>query len=270
MDRKNIKFYKYSIDIQDDKDFSSLKDIKNNEKPNVDSGTKVSLFNGEFFCARFYGMNIQLGDSDDYGEKVVNIKKNLEIEDNPKKKTQIELSGKSFLLIDKDNKTIYLSNSNHRELVENRLSEATKHTVSIKQILDEEKFQTSLNTISKLNFTFKNLDLFNRSDLNIALNKDLLNYEADYIKITFQYKHKSISKDLREKIKSMLTNNNKKKYRDLEIVGRNKDGIESIFKSDAILSSVKLTIQKSHYNDNHILDELIKEIKDIEKDEQSQ
>ena len=271
-DKKNIKFYKYFIDIKNDEDLSSLKNIKNNEKPNVDSEkTKVYLFNGEFFCRRFYGMDIQSGDSDDYGQKVVNIKKDLKIEDNPKKKTQIELHGESFLLIDKDNKTIYLSNSKHRELAENRLSEATKHTVSIKQILDRKNFESTLKTISELNFTLtKDSDLYlpheKKPTLKERINQDINDYYADSIKVRFQYKQRLVDKrkDLFKKIRGVM---NDKAYKYLKIVGTNNDGLESIFKSGTIASTIELEIQKSHYRYKDILNKLIEKIKNMENDQ---
>ena len=278
MSTKSIKFYKYSIDIEDDTNFSSLKNIQNDKNPHITSKeetTKVDLFNGEFFCDRFYGINLELGDATPYSDSVVDTKDNLNptIKPNPRKETEIELDKQFLLLIDISKKTIYLfpGTQKYRELAEERLSEKINHNhkVNITQNLNKESFENTLSTISELNFCFEEIDLFNQEDdLSVRLNEDKLHYDANSVSIAFKYKNKNIMPGLKNKITKLIKN--KDNYQNLKIVGKDRNGLESIFQSDAILSALEVKAQLEEktkkFDYKKTLEQLIAEIKKKENE----
>jgi hypothetical protein len=72
---------------------------------------KVDSFRVERFSSRFYGINVESGDLSHYSDTIVDTKDDLRIKENPRKNTQIELDNQFLLLIDTQEKNVYLSNS---------------------------------------------------------------------------------------------------------------------------------------------------------------
>ncbi len=239
MDTKNIKFYKYEINIENDNEFSKLNSIEDN---NIDplkinnEIIKIDSFRIKKFSNRFYGINIESGDLTHYSDIVIDTKDDLKIKENPRKNTQIELDNQFLLLIDTVNKNIYLSNSKKKTFIEKQLSQKTNSNVTVKEILDKKSFEESLKTISEVNFLFSDMNLFNQSELNLALNEDKYNYEADSVRVIFNYKHRSFTGKIKEKALGIMGMD----YQKLKIVGRDKDSLETIFKPDSILSCIEI------------------------------
>jgi hypothetical protein len=198
---------------------------------------KIDSFKIRKFSNRFYGINIDSGDLTHYSDVVIDTKDNLKIKENPRKNTQIELDNQFLLLIDTTNKNIYLSNATKRKFIEKQLSQKTNLSVSVTEILDKESFEKSLKTISEVNFLFSDMNLFNQSELNLALTEDKYNYGADSVRVIFNYKQKSFSGAVKQKISELMD----KDYQKIKIVGRDKNNLETIFKPDSILSCIEIT-----------------------------
>lgn len=239
MDTKNIKFYKYSINIENDDKLSSLDVIEDN---NIDplcvhnEIIKIDSFRIIKFSKRFYGINIESGDLTHYSDTVIDTKDDLKVKDNPRKNTQIELDNQFLLLIDADNKNIYLSNAKKRDFIEKQLSQKTNSKVSVKEILNKKSFERSLKTISEVNLLFFDMDLFNKSELNLALTDDKYNYGADSVRVIFNYEHKSFTGKIKAKVLNLMNGD----YKKLKIVGRDQNHLETIFKPDSILNCIEI------------------------------
>jgi hypothetical protein len=239
MDTKNIKFYKYDISIENDEEFSSLDKIEDNNIDPIKINNeviKIDSFRIKKFSNRFYGVNIDSGDLTHYSDTVVDIKDDLRIKENPRKNTQIELDNQFLLLIDTSNKNIYLSNAKKKGFIEKQLSQKTNSNVLVKEILNQTSFEESLKTISEVNFLFSDMDLFNQSELNLALTDDKFNYGADSVRVIFNYKHKSFAGKIKQKILELMCTD----YRKLKIVGRDESNLETIFRPDSILSCIEI------------------------------
>jgi hypothetical protein len=240
MKKKNIKFYKYGISIENDVDFSSLNKIENdNIEPKIIGNEiiKIESFKIKKFSNRFYGINIESGDLTHYSDTVIDTRDDLKTKDNPRKNTQIELDNQFLLLIDTVNKNIYLSNSKKRKFIEGQLSQKINLDVLVTEILDKKSFEKSLAIISEVNFLFYDMDLFNKSELDIALNNDKFNYGADSVRVIFNYKHKSFTGKVKKKILEVMGKDNLT----MKIVGKDKNNLETIFKSDSILNCIEIT-----------------------------
>ncbi len=267
MNTKNVKFYKYDINIENDNEFSSLSQIedKNIEPLRINNKIiSIDSFRIKKFSKRFYGINIESGDLSHYSDTVVDIKDDLKIKENPRKNTQIELDNQFLLLIDTENKNIYLSNSKKKTFIEKQLSQKTNANVLVEEILDREAFEGTLKTISEVNFLFSDKDLFNQSELNIALDDDKYNYGADSVRVIFNYKHKSFTGKVKEKTLNLIGGG----YQRLKIVGRDENNLETIFKPDSILNCIEikgyLKENTRQVNYETVLDELILKITDNE------
>ncbi len=160
----------------------------------------------------------------------------MKIKENPRKNTQIELDNQFLLLIDTENKNIYLSNSKKKTFIERQLSQKTNANVLVKEILDREAFERTLKTISEVNFLFSGMDLFNQSKLNLALNEDKYNYEADSVRVIFNYRHRNFTGKVKERALNLISG----EYQKLKIVGRDENDLETIFKPDSILNCVEI------------------------------
>lgn len=264
MNTKNVKFYKYNIGIEGDGEFNSLGEIEDNniEPVRVNNEIiKIDSFRIKKFSNRFYGINIESGDLTHYSDTVVDTKDDLKIKDNPRKNTQIELDNQFLFLIDTVNQNIYLSNANKKAFIEEQLSQKTDAKVLVKEILDKKSFEQSLKTISEVNFLFSDMDLFNQSEINLALSDDKYNYGADSVRVIFNYQHRKFTGKIKEKVLGLMNAD----YQKLKIVGRDEFNLETIFKPDSILSCTEI---KSNFKGKTrqvdyitVLNELIEKIK---------
>ena len=239
MDKKNIKFYKYDISTESDKGLDCLDNIEDeNIQPLTINGKviKIDSFRIKKFSNRFYGINIESGDLTHYSDVVVDTKDDLKVKNNPRKNTQIELDNQFLLLIDTLNNNIYISNPKKRSFVERQLTQKTDSVILIKEILDKKSFEQSLDTISEVNFLFSNMDLFNQSELNIALDEDKYNYGADSVRVVFNYKHRRFVGKVKERISKLMGEN----YKTMKVVGKDSSGLGAIFKPDSILNCIEI------------------------------
>jgi hypothetical protein len=252
MSIKKFKFYQYSISIKEDENFSSLDDIEDEDtEPTIIQGEviKVDSFRVKRFSDRFCGINVESGDLNHYSDTIVDTKDNLRVKGNPRKNTQIELHDQFLLLIDTNEKKVYLSNSKKKSFAQKLLTDRTRKNVVIKEILNKELFEKNLKTISEVNFLFSDLTLFNQTELNIALNDDIHNYDADSVRVIFKYRQKNISGKIKRVISKLIKN--KDDYQ-IKIVGKDEKGLESIFKPDSILSY--LNIEATYKNNTRGVD----------------
>jgi hypothetical protein len=269
MNTKNIKFYKYNISIEGNEKLNKL--INRIESDNIEpvkinnEVIKIESFKIKKFSDRFHGINIESGDLTHYSDVVIDTKDNLKIKENPRKKTQIELDNQFLLLIDTTNKNIYLSKANKRQFIEKQLSQKTNANVLVKEILDKKSFENSLKTISEVNFLFSDMDLFNQSKLNLALREDKYNYGSDSVRVIFNYRHRNFTGKIKQKILELMGGGDCQK---LKIVGRDESNLETVFKSDSILSCIEIKSdlkEKTRQVDYiTVLNELIIQIKNNE------
>jgi hypothetical protein len=240
---KEIKFYKYNISIDKDPNYDCLNDIENhNIEPTEINGEiiKIESFNIKKFSNRFFGININSGDLYHYSDSVVDTEDNLKLKKNPRKSTEIEFDNQFFFLIDTEYSNIYISNSQKKSFIESSLSKKTGFEFNIELILNEDLFKESLKTISEVNFAFYGSDLFSKGSLVEELDKDKHNYEADSVRIIFNYKHKKFTGSLKNKIEKLIKNKGSNK---LKIVGKDSDDLETVFNADSILGSIPLKIK---------------------------
>ena len=269
MNTKKIKFYQYFIRIEEDENFSSLDNIEDKDtEPTTIQGEviKVDSFRVKRFSSRFYGINVKSGDLSHYSDIIVDTKDDLKIKKNPRKNTQIELDNQFLLLIDTQEKNVYLSNSKKKVFAQKLLTDKTGKNVVIEEILSKELFEQNLKAISEVNFLFSELDLFSRTDFNMALRDDIYDYDADSVRVIFNYKHKNISGKIKNAISELIRNQHC--YSSLKIVGRDIKGLESIFKPESILNclEIKVNVQNNTRSVDHtsVFDELMTKIKDNE------
>ena len=248
---KKIKFYQYAVSIDNDTSFSSLENIKDdNTEPTIIQNKiiKVHSFKVKRFSDRFFGLCIESGDLRDYVDTIVDTKDALKKKQNPREATQIELDTQFLILIDQKTQYIYLSNAKQKTFAQKQLADKTGKKVEISEIHSAESFEKNLDTISEISLSFEEMNLFNQNSLNIALNEDIYNYEADSVRVVFGYKHKKLTHRIASTIRNLM--GDKYHYGKLSIIGKQSDGLNSIFKPEAILKYIELNVQQPENTNN--------------------
>lgn len=164
---------------------------------------------------------------------------------NTRKNTEVEQKEQLFILINKDNSTIYLSKSKMRKKVENYFSKILKLDVKLQSIyknvdefLKDLKILKSVRLTSLKDLTNFNLDLFKSAQNELGLGSpNQIEIKMDFDILT------KIDNNL-EKIKALFSSNKNqnKNIKSLIFIGENEDNMEMILNTNNFTKKIELNV----------------------------
>ncbi|WP_263336839.1 hypothetical protein [Neisseria sp. Marseille-Q5346] len=157
---------------------------------------------------------------------------------NRRKKTEIEPKF-SYGIMDTKTGEVWLQynkNSIFREAL--NYFHPNEH-IEIKQILDEEQFQKSINEIKEIKLTILPNTLSCSNSLTEHLQEDIYQYGASSAEFTMKYKEKLTIEKVKNVVKNFITN--KLEFKKLVIAGKNTDNLEMVFNTNIVSSKIGVT-----------------------------
>ena len=241
-------------------DFSSIKELYNNEQGEQNRIIKKKLFNN-----RFISLYFEEGSVFPRPETVYNKKAHTE-EKNPRTTDQIERNSQTFFLIDIKEQKIFISDFRKKKMLEQWLTEKIKKQVLIKNIIDKEKFFNKIQSINKI-YLSATPNLFTQEGiLSKELTSDHHNYGQSIkhigVEITFE-EQKSLPKKIKDKITNLWNQKANYEIDKLEVSGRYDNKFERVFNAEGIIDKIEIKIKPKKnglFNKDSVFKKLIENI----------
>lgn len=208
---------------------SPYKNIK--EKKHFE--TMDCLIFGDFVKLRF-----QCGDPIPYNPEMYDIQSDKNIK-NTREKSQVE-PNLYFGVIDLRKGWVWLPY--RAKAIFKEAVRSVHPNFVLKSILDEKEFFEKIRTLDEVKFGVIPDNLFGDQDtLSKTMSYDINKFGSEYAELTLKYDKKSLSQGLLELIKNGF--NKRYAYSKIVVAGRDEQGLELIFNTEAISTKISIMVQ---------------------------
>ena len=245
-------------------DFSSLPNKDNFLPPTNKDNPHDTVVKQTPLLDKFISLYFEEGGALPRPETVYNIETNID-EENPRNKKQIERNTQTFVLIEERTQKIYLSNLKKKKEVEDWLKKKLSKNIIIKNIIDQEKF---IDEIEQLNTIWlaTSPDIFSSTGiLGEELTRDIHNFgiSIKHLGVSIKFEGNRFPKKAMQKLKQLLSKNQRSPLEKLEISGRVDDKFERIFNIDSIVDKIEIEVAPEKtglFNKDNVFKKLINKI----------
>ncbi len=240
-------------------DFSSIKELYNNEQGEQNRIIQKKLFDNN----RFISLYFEEGNVFPRPDTVYNKKIHTE-EENPRTTDQIERDSQKFFLIDIKEQKIFISDFRKKKMLEEWLTEKIKKQVLIRNIIDREYFFNELQSINTIYLSAVPNLLTQEGILSKELTSDHHNYGQSIkhigVKITFE-ETKLLSKKIKDKVTNLWNQKANYEIDKLEVSGRYDNKFERVFNAEGIIDKIEIKIDPKKnglFDQESVFNKLIK------------
>ncbi|MEG1333854.1 MAG: hypothetical protein RSD11_09385 [Bacteroides sp.] len=204
-------------------------------------------------------MTFNYGNPNPRDEKVTNIETS-EKRDNDRKENEVELLSQLFVLYD-NTRTLYLSNSKKKKLLETFLKDKLQANLIIKNFYKTEaEIIDMLKDVSKIEFTHTK-DIFSDNSKQKQALRDLTGVDAPE-KFTIEAEYKR-SNPLTNWIKQLFDAKTNQQISNLVICGRNESNFNFIYNADTFSRKIDICCNREangKFKQECVLEELLKNL----------
>ncbi|MBN1969082.1 MAG: hypothetical protein JXR48_00750 [Candidatus Delongbacteria bacterium] len=267
MNYKDLIFSSYQIIIDDD--YINISKFKKRFATDEKFTKHISELNYDFysyFRQNYFILYIEYGKPNPRPEEVVNTDTG-EKENNPRQSNQYEPE-QCFALLDFNNSIMWLSNGSKKSVILSFLNENfNESTIVIKDIYDEEEFLKNIKILENLKISVLPNRLFvDTNTLSKALLENIYGYEADYATLSLSYNKKKNLKNLKSKLRQILSH--KEAFKAITISGRDENNLSMLFNDKIITKKIKIKAEIDNnevFNKDSVFAELINKIENNEE-----
>lgn len=225
-----------------------------------------------------YWLYARYGSATPYCEDVIDIDSSTS-SDNPRNIKQVEPRNQLFCIYDTQSKLLFVNNLNMKNKIQNffqnQLNQVDNELlIDISNvIINEESFAQQISTLSEISFKYRE-DLLNSHVLGVLdmfpAPKSLLgvdmNEEPDY-HLSIKLHNARIGEKFLSKFKSLVKLRRDGDLKDLMIVGKDSNLIDTIFKIDSITKKLSLNVkadeQTKLYESEQVKSEFMNNLKRV-------
>ncbi|MCE3255736.1 MAG: hypothetical protein K0R25_1230 [Rickettsiaceae bacterium] len=271
MSKRPIQFTVYQIIVDDSYSLATsiFDPIKNNDIDtltfDLGDGKKETLqikkTVKKYHKNRFVSLYFNIGNKFPYSDKVID--ENLNECDNPRPAEQIEPDKQQFVLIDTKTSRIYISDQRAKNDFINWLKKKIEKEIALKSIVNERDFIEKIKSVREISFSVVP-DILNSSDQDILshnLVRDIFGFGAAKAKLQLNYGNIGINDKIKNKIEGILKK--RREFKDLVVVGRTDEDLETTFKISEVASKIIVDViegDKKLLDPEMVFSSLIKKI----------
>lgn len=176
-----------------------------------------------------------------YSEKVIDVEEDKEV-NNPRNSSLVELDEQLFVLFDINTQRIYISDQRQKSFLLEWFKSWFWKKVSIKALIDKWDFLKKIGEIWEISFSAEPTLFLEMNTLWEYLSKDIFGYGATDIRINLSYKNwKNLWDDLKSKIINLI--NNRDVLKNLTIIWKTDDKLESILNMNEVINKISFKIE---------------------------
>lgn len=212
---------------------------------------------------RYISLYFNIGNKFPYSKKVID--ENLNECDNPRPAEQIEPDKQQFVLVDTKTSRIYISDQRAKNDFINWLKKKIEKEVILKSIVNEKDFVDKIKSVREISFSVVP-DILNSSDQDVLshnLVRDIHGFGATKGRLSLNYGNISINDKIKSKLKGILKNPTE--FKDLVVVGRTDEDLETTFNLSEVASKVIVDVTENDHSrlldSEAVFSGLIKKIK---------
>ncbi len=249
-----MRFKTFQFIFEKDITGEEVNKIASEEQLNFEYGSDIYLIDSEIINNSLIWLYCQYDNKNLYGEIVFDTSSHTK-SSNQRKKTQVELRGQLFIIIDLENHLLFINDINKKGFIKHFLSERLQKNVYIKYIYSSlEEFENSIKCLTGVKFT-QERNIASRTDPDSIFMKSVNELGLDFpnkLTMKIDYGKKPIAL-IRKGLKGLKEKRNLGYFSDIVVTGLDDDNIEQHFDFRTLVKSITISVEK---NENEQYDEI--------------
>lgn len=192
---------------------------------------------------QYFWLYSKYGKPSPHSEEVLNIN-DFSLDENPRKKNQVEQTSQLFIIFDFDKDILYISNIQQKTFIESIFTDKMENDIMIKNIFKNiDEFYNSIKQIDKITFSSLKRNLFSKDGfLQDNLKDNYCMEEPEEFTIEAVYKQ-NLSSKLRNTIAKIREEKQRNNIKKIIIQGLDDQGFTKIFNEGNFIDKIFIDLK---------------------------